>query len=115
MNTIFLLSQTENDIASIDISNLSGKLNMGTQVLILGMLMVFAVLGVIFVALKIFGLFLHGTSDKKKPAEQPVTPVIEQPIASEDEVIAAIAAAIAAAESETPEARFRVVSFRRIS
>lgn len=101
---------------SIDTSTLSGALNGGTQMLLLGMLMVFAVLGIIFLALQIFhfvcSLFM-GNKDKKEEVVEaaPVVPVKT----NDEEIVAVIAAAIAAAENEMPNARFRVVSFKRVS
>ena len=101
---------------SIDTSTLSGALNGGTQMLLLGMLMIFAVLGIIFLALQIFhfvcSLFM-GNKDKKEEVVEaaPVVPVKT----NDEEIVAVIAAAIAAAENEMPNARFRVVSFKRVS
>ena len=101
---------------SIDTSTLSGALNGGTQMLLLGMLMVFAVLGIIYLALQIFhfvcSLFM-GNKDKKEEVVEaaPVVPVKT----NDEEIVAVIAAAIAAAENEMPNARFRVVSFKRVS
>ena len=101
---------------SIDTSTLSGAINGGTQMLLLGMLMVFAVLGIIFLALQIFhfvcSLFM-GNADKKEEVVEaaPVVPVKT----NDEEIVAVIAAAIAAAENDVPNARFRVVSFKRVS
>ena len=101
---------------NIDTSTLSGALNGGTQMLILGMLMVFAVLGIIFLALQIFhyacNLFM-GKADKKEKVAEPAPAVVVK--TNDEEIVAVIAAAIAAAENETPHARFRVVSFKRVS
>ena len=102
---------------NIDASTLSGALNGGTQMLILGVLMVFAVLGIIFLALNVFHFVcsaLMGHPDKKVKEVVEVAPVA--PVqTNEDEIVAVIAAAIAAAENEMPDARFRVVSFKRVS
>ena len=101
---------------NIDTSTLSGAVNGGTQMLILGMLMVFAVLGIIFLALQIFhyacNLFM-GKADKKEKTAEPAPAVVVK--TNDEEIVAVIAAAIAAAENETPNARFRVVSFKRVS
>ena len=101
---------------NIDTSTISGALNGGTQMLILGMLMVFAVLGIIFLALQLFHYacdFFMNKSVKKEVVVEP------EPVAvvktNDEEIVAVIAAAIAAAENETPTARFRVVSFKRVS
>ena len=101
---------------NIDTSTLSGAVNGGTQMLILGMLMVFAVLGIIFLALQIFhyacNLFM-GKTDKKEVIAKPAPVAVVK--SNDEEIVAVIAAAIAAAENETPNARFRVVSFKRVS
>ena len=104
---------------NIDIKNalsLSDAVSNGTQMMILGMLMIFAVLGIIFVALQIFhyacNLFM-GKADKKEEVVEPAPVVAVQ--TNDEEIVAVIAAAIAAAENEMPNARFRVVSFKRVS
>ena len=101
---------------SIDTSTLSGALNGGTQMLLLGMLMVFAVLGIIYLALQIFhfvcSLFM-GNKDKKEEVVEAAPVVLVK--TNDEEIVAVIAAAIAAAENEMPNARFRVVSFKRVS
>ena len=100
---------------NIDTSTLSGAVNGGTQMLILGILMVFSVLGVIFLALQAFhfacNLFIK-KADKKEVAEPAPVAVVQT---NDEEIVAVIAAAIAAAENDTPNARFRVVSFKRVS
>ena len=113
-----LADKATSAIAGINLDTIAGKLNMGTQVLILGMLMVFSVLGIIFLALTVFKLFTGGLSshsDNRKKEAAPVAEPTAPAAANDGEIVAVIAAAIAAAESETPEAKFRVVSFRRIS
>ena len=101
---------------NIDTSTLSGAINGGTQMLILGMLMVFSVLGIIFLALQLFhyicSLFMS-KADKKEEVAAPTPVVVAK--TNDEEIVAVIAAAIAAAENETPTARFRVVSFKRVS
>lgn len=87
---------------------------LGLQVVGIGMATVFAVLILIWGILTLFKFFFGGSP--KKVVEE--TPVVEQVIAptkvaTNDEIIAVIAAAIAAAESECSGAKFRVVSFRR--
>ena len=93
----------------------SDAIGSGVQMLILGMLMVFSVLGVIFLALQAFhfacNLFMK-KADKKEVAEPAPVAVVQT---NDEEIVAVIAAAIAAAENDTPNARFRVVSFKRVS
>ena len=101
---------------NIDTSTLSGAINGGTQMLILGMLMVFAVLGIIFLALQLFHYLCNLVMNKAEKKEEVVeaAPVVDVKT-NDEEIVAVIAAAIAAAENETPTARFRVVSFKRVS
>ena len=93
------------------------KISYGTQMLILGMLMIFAVLGIIFLSLQAFHFICNAIMNKKntkvKEVEAPAPVVSVQ--TNDDEIVAVIAAAIAAAETELPDARFRVVSFKRVS
>ena len=113
MYTGFLLS-----LADTIPETFSEKLSYGLQMLILGILMVFAVLGIIFLALIIFHFVCHTLPEKMKKNQGEAAPVAPTPAAvqtNDEEIVAVIAAAIAAAENELPDARFRVVSFRRIS
>ena len=114
MNTAFFLSQ---NIADIDTSSIEGKLSMGLQVTVLGMLIVFAVLAVLFLCLLLFRLAFHDlpAKIKQKKSVQPATvDVPTETVANDDVIVAVITAAIMASQDETQEARFRVVSFRRI-
>ena len=94
----------------------SDAIGSGVQMLILGMLMVFAVLGVIFLALQAFhyacALFMNKAEKKETVVEVAPAPSTQT---NDEEIVAVIAAAIAAAENEMPSARFRVVSFKRVS
>ena len=90
----------------------------GGMVFITGMLTVFAVLGILWIALMVFKFFFHDLahSEKKIKTEKPApAPVSNAPVASDDnELVAVIAAAIAMAESECGgSTKFRVVSFKR--
>lgn len=87
---------------------------LGLQVVGIGIATVFAVLILIWGILTLFKFFF-GASPKKVVKDTPVVEEIASPtrVASNDEIIAVIAAAIAAAESECSGAKFRVVSFRR--
>ena len=96
------------------------SLSYGGGVVLLGMATVFAVLIIIWIALMLFKFFFHdlkiGTKlVKEKPAPTVIEPApvyVHAP--TDEEIVAVIAAAIAAAESEAPAgAKFRVVSFRR--
>ena len=91
----------------------------GAQVVLIGMVTVFAVLGLLWVCLTAFKFVFHDLKSNasvkpapiSKPEEVVVPPVAT--VSSDDEIVAVIAAAIAAAESEAPGLKFRVVSFRR--
>ena len=93
-----------------------------------GMLIVFAVLAVIWAVLAVFKVIFAGKTDKKeKAAETPekksevvppaATPIAQAPVSassSDEEIVAAITAAITLMrEAEGTTGTFRVVSFRR--
>ena len=90
----------------------------GLKILLIGMVTIFTVLCLIWLCLSVFKVVFARSSEKSsKPAKVvevanvPAAPVVTT---SDDEIIAVIAAAIAAAESESVNgAKFRVVSFRR--
>jgi hypothetical protein len=75
--------------------------------------------------LELFHFFVSTLPDKRKKKQNPVaafTPVpvavkpslpVETPITNDEEIVAVIAAAIAAAQTGKPSGEFRVVSFRR--
>ena len=86
----------------------------GLEMLLIGMVIVFAVLTLLWFAIEIFGRVVGKLSATSKPvAEKKPEPVAVAPAATDDtELIAVLTAAIAAMES-APATRFRVVSFRR--
>ena len=93
------------------------KLEFGGMMIALGMGTVFSVLIILWFALVIFKFAFHDLPSKRKAksvapavAPEPVIPVTNN---TNDEIVAAIAAAIAMAESESDGVKFRVVSFRR--
>lgn len=91
----------------------------GGQVVLIGIVTVFAVLGLLWACLTVFKFVFHDAANKKTAKIVPDTTVREEVSApvvyasNDDEIIAAIAAAIAMAESESFGTKFRVVSFRR--
>ena len=99
--------------------NTGESLIFGLQVFLIGIATVFAVLCVIWACLAMFKVVFHDIPEKKKNKKvdnTPVAVITEAPVtdtASGDEIIAVIAAAIAAAESENCGVKYRVVSFRR--
>ena len=91
-------------------------LGFGGQMLLLGIVSVFAVLGIILAILTIFKMvFDKQGSTKSSASTQTVAPApVITPVSQDAEIVAVIAAAIAMAESESGEnVKFRVVSFRR--
>ena len=111
----YLLSIQDQDPTK-PLESFGEKLSYGGQMLLLGMATVFAVLCILWACLVIFKMLFHDLPAKKTKTadtvEQTVTePVVEQ--TDDGEIIAAIAAAIAMAESECEQVKFRVVSFRR--
>ncbi len=97
--------------------NLGEVAMFGLQMLGIGMLTVFSVLILIWVALILFQkVFAKLPQEDKKVASVVLTPApeatsVEQ--TSDEEIIAVLAAAIAMAESESDGLKFRVVSFKR--
>lgn len=97
-------------------------LQMMWQIPILGMLMIFSVLAVLWGVLVLFKFIFAREPKKAKKAVEPVAEApaeaVAEPVATDDgELIAVITAAVAAyraAEEGTAEAgSFRVVSFRK--
>lgn len=89
------------------------KFIFGGQMLLIGMLTIFAVLALIWLALVIFKTLFANLGKPAKAPEAPKPVIIAEPENNDEEIIAAIAAAIALAESETDDTKFRVVSFRK--
>ena len=102
-------------------SSLMDKLSLGGSTLLLGMAIVFAVLGIIYIALQIMrAIFTKNTKKTKKEASAPITAVqaeaVEAPVAEpagdDAAIVAAIIAAISAHTGKAPDG-FRVVSFKK--
>ena len=94
----------------------------GGGVFLRGILTVFAVLCIIWFCLVFVRLLIekmNGTTESRPeetPAPAPIAVAPVAPQATDDgELIAVIAAAIAAAEAETGRTGFRVVSFHRVN
>ena len=115
----FLLQVTKDDYASqiIKTKSFGEAALFGLEIVAIGMVAVFAVLGVIWLSLLLFNKLMPVVKRKKEPVSKPAQAVVAPaPVASADtnaELVAVIAAAIAAAESESSGAKFRVVSFKR--
>lgn len=100
------------------IESIGEKLIYGGQMLLIGMATVFAVLVLLWGCLVVFKIVFHdiGKTRTKAPAASKSVDVVETtPVATDNsaEIVAVIAAAIAAAESESSGLKFKVVSFRR--
>ena len=107
-------------------SSLLDRLTLGGSTLLLGMVLVFAVLAIIFFALQIMRAVFTKKSVKAqkaakaeesaKPTEQPVAVAEEEipaeAVADDGAIVAAIIAAISAHTGKAPEG-FRVVSFKK--
>lgn len=117
----FLLAITENDYGTENLLrnfSLGEVLGFGGQMLLIGMATVFSVLCIIWLCLILFKLAFHDLPDKRKAAKnkaETVEAIDASPVATTDdsEIVAVIAAAIAMAESESSDTKFRVVSFKR--
>ena len=107
-----------NFLLNVD-SGYGENLLFGGQVVLVGVVTVFAVLGLIWACLMLFKFVFHDMASKQTAKIVPDTTAHEEVSApvvyssNDEEIIAAIAAAIAMAESESCGSKFRVVSFRR--
>ena len=114
----FLLEFTKDQFTQEKLP-MSEVLSSGLEVVLTGILTVFGVLIILWMALVLFKIFFHdipsGKSKKPKEVKADPAPVYQAPVASNDEeIIAVIAAAIAMAENECGGTKqFRVVSFKR--
>ena len=114
----FLLEVTD---YSKPIDGFMDKLLFGGQMVLIGMSVVFAVLVLLWISLLAFKLFFHDLPSKRKAKKSvevavkaaPVTETAIKKQTNDEEIVAVIAAAIAAAESENSGLKFRVVSFKR--
>ncbi len=97
--------------------NFSDALGFGAEMLLIGVLAVFAVLGIIWATLTVFKFVFNKENTATKVEAKPaVQPSVSAPVytANDTEIVAVIAAAIAMAEAECDDGtKFRVVSFRR--
>jgi len=116
MNFIMLEAASATDVMSF-----SDRASEAIQVSLLGMGTVFAVLAILWGVLEIFRFFFYDLPNKTKKAEKkaeaPKAPVaasvpVVQTQSSDEEIVAAISAAIAVV-LDRPASSFRVVSFRK--
>ena len=106
------------DFSNFEISQLGDALIFGGSVLLIGMATVFSVLCLLWAFLTLFKLVFHDLPKKKAEAnkgaelaQQTVQTVVQD---TNEELVAVIAAAIAAAESDNTGIKFKVVSFRKV-
>ena len=107
------------DFSNFDVSQLGDALIFGGAVLLIGMATVFAVLCILWAFLGIFKLVFHDLPKNKAEKgtkfvdlDNQVTQTVVHD--TNEELVAVIAAAIAAAESDNTGIKFKVVSFRKV-
>ncbi len=118
MNTLLEITKDQYSSVTIGGDNWLEMLAFGAKILLIGIGTVFAVLALIWGALTLFKIFFHDLPAKRaaqKKAEEPEAPAVQETVeeTSDDELIAVLAAAIAAAEADAGGKKFRVVSFKR--
>ena len=108
------------DFSNFEFSQLGKALGFGGFMLLVGTATVFSVLCILWLCLTLFKIGFHDLPEKrakqasaKEEAPAPIVEVAPAPVAQDAEIVAAIAAAIAMAESESSGLKFKVVSFRR--
>ena len=95
------------------VGNFLDGLSFGGFIVLLGMSIVFAVLIALWGSLSLFKIFF-AERKKEEAAPAPAPEELTQPSSFTDaELVAILTAAVAAAESETNDIKFRVVSFKR--
>ena len=108
------------DYSNFDPSQLRDVLVFGGSILLIGMATIFAVLCTLWLCLFIFKLAFQGSEKRKnsKKSMKAVSNAVENTndtsVVDDSEIVAVIAAAIAMAESENSDLKFRVVSFKRV-
>ena len=116
MNFLLSISPEEYGNNLISTKGLTETLLFGAQMLLLGMATVFAVLAIIWFSLTVFKMVF--TEKKNAPKIEMIDEATNAPVSNissstDEEIVAVISAAIAAAEAESQGIKFRVVSFRR--
>ena len=102
------------DYTQQPIDGFLNKLSFGGMMLIIGMLAVFVVLVIIWAFLAAFSRLSHRKKTAKPAPKQEIrNETYHKNTADERELIAVLAAAVYAAESENNGLKFRVVSFRK--
>lgn len=114
MNLLIALDEVN---TSEKLETFADKLSYGGTMLLIGILTVFSVLLIIMISLFAFKYFFHDLAKKSNTTQKPEKIEIPESVyassSQDEEIVAAIAAAIAMAESESDGIKFRVVSFKR--
>jgi len=114
----YLLAITKEDYSTpiINTKGFGETFLFGLEIVGIGMLTVFSVLILLWIALSIFKtVFAADKSSSNVPVQEVVSSPVSAPVkaSADEEIVAVIAAAIAMAESENTGLKFRVVSFKR--
>ena len=117
----FNFSESIVNFSNFEFSQLGDAFLFGGLVLLIGIGAVFSVLCILWLFIVVFKIAINDIPQRIKRNKKPtvtVAPVIENTVdartTGDDEIIAVISAAIAAAESDNTGMKFRVVSFKRI-
>ena len=118
MNFLLSVAPENYGEAIINTKGFGETLLFGLEILAIGMIAVFSVLVLIWFSLILFkkAMYRDESTTKKASVDQPAEPASPAVVATanDSELIAVIAAAIAAAEQDSGNgAKFRVVSFKR--
>ncbi len=107
------------DFSNFDIADLGSAAGFGGAMVLIGMVTIFSVLCLLWGCLILFKIAFHDIPAKRSKAaeseiaeEESIVPATAI-VSAEDEIVAVIAAAIAMAESESSDTKFKVVSFKR--
>ncbi|MBR3715043.1 MAG: OadG family protein [Clostridia bacterium] len=122
MNIPVLVDLTSADVTK-PIENMADRLSAAGQTVVLGMCAIFAVLAILWLVLAIVGKFFTAPAPKKEeekkeaPVQTETAPAPVEapaPVSNDEEIVAAITAAISLM-LDKPQTAFRVVSFRQTS
>ena len=119
MNFLLGIDKSQYGDAIIKTEGFAETFLFGGQILLIGMATVFSVLALLFACLTVFKIVFHDIPNKKANSVQKEVVLDTESDddygdSNDSEIVAVIAAAIAAAESESNNAaKFKVVSFRR--
>ncbi len=117
MNFLLSISADQYGESIIKTAGFGETLAFGAMIVFIGMLTVFAVLILLWFSLVLFKKAFHDIPEKRKstPINEkiPVQETVQNTTDDENEIVAVLAAAIAMAESNNDDVKFRVVSFKK--